>query len=88
MKESIYSIGRNSQRGRSVRMEEYYLMWLTRIDGIGLKRAHRLLEHFGSAEAVWRAEPSAIRRSAILGEKLTEGLLLSQRGRPTDDWIN
>ena len=28
-------------------MEEYYLMWLTRIDGIGLKRAHRLLEHFG-----------------------------------------
>lgn len=33
-------------------MEEYYLMWLTRIDGIGLKRAHRLLEHFGSAEAV------------------------------------
>ena len=52
-------------------MEEYYLMWLTRIDGIGLKRAHRLLEHFGSAEAVWRAEPSAIRRSAILGEKLS-----------------
>ena len=59
-------------------MEEYYLMWLTRIDGIGLKRAHRLLEHFGSAEAVWRAEPSAIRRSAILGGKLREGLSLSE----------
>lgn len=27
-------------------MEEYYLMWLTRIDGIGLKRAHRLLDAF------------------------------------------
>lgn len=65
-------------------MEEYYLMWLTRIDGIGLKRAHRLLEHFGSAEAVWRAEPSAIRRSAILGEKLTGGSAPFQRGRPTE----
>ncbi|MFR5717823.1 MAG: hypothetical protein ACLUD9_03670 [Anaerotignum faecicola] len=68
-------------------MEEYYLMWLTRIDGIGLKRAHRLLEHFGSAEAVWRAEPSAIRRSAILGEKLTEGLLLSREEDQLNDWI-
>ena len=37
-------------------MEEYYLMWLTRIDGIGLKRAHRLLEHFGTSRAgVWKA---------------------------------
>lgn len=68
-------------------MEEYYLMWLTRIDGIGLKRAHRLLEHFGSAEAVWRAEPSAIRRSTILGEKLTEGLLLSREEDQLNDWI-
>ena len=68
-------------------MEEYYLMWLTRIDGIGLKRAHRLLTHFGSAEAVWRAEPSAIRRSAILGEKLTEGLLLSREEDQLNDWI-
>ena len=29
-------------------MEEYYLMWLSRIDGIGFKRANYLLEHFGT----------------------------------------
>ena len=34
-------------------MEEYYLMWLSRIDGMGYKRICMLLEHFGSAEAVW-----------------------------------
>ena len=58
-------------------------MWLTRIDGIG-ERAHRLLEHFSSAEAVWRAEPSAIRRSAIQ-ERLTEGLPLSGAGASTEN---
>lgn len=68
-------------------MEEYYLMWLTRIDGIGFQRAHRLLEHFGSAEAIWKAEPSAIRKSAILGEKMTELLLSSRDEEQLNDWI-
>ena len=44
--------GVTQKRGRSVRMEEFYLMWLSRVEGIGFKRANQLLEHFGSAEAI------------------------------------
>lgn len=68
-------------------MEEYYLMWLTRIDGIGFQRAHRLLEHFGSAEAIWKAEASAIRKAAILGEKTAELLLSSREEERLNAWI-
>ena len=68
-------------------MEEYYLMWLSRLDGLGFRRVNLLLEHFGSAEAVWRAEPSALRQVYGLGEKLCE-LLLSSRDEDTlNDWI-
>lgn len=35
--------------------DEYYLMWLTRIEGIGLKKAELLLENFDSAREVWFA---------------------------------
>ena len=38
-------------------MDEMYLLWLSRIEGIGFKKANYLLEHFGSAEAIWFAEP-------------------------------
>ena len=42
-------------------MEENYLMWLSRIDGMGYKRICMLLEHFGSAEAVWYAAEAKLR---------------------------
>ena len=66
-------------------MEEYYLMWLSRLDGIGFKRANWLLEHFGSAEAIWRAEPAAIR--AVASEKVANALLAQRDEEKLNDWI-
>lgn len=66
-------------------MEEYYLMWLSRLDGIGFKRANILLEHFGSAEAIWRAEPAAIR--AVASEKMADALLSQRDEEKLNDWI-
>lgn len=68
-------------------MEEYYLMWLSRVDGIGFKKANYLLEHFGSAEAIWYAEPAELRRISGLGERMTEVLLSSRDETQLNDWI-
>ena len=68
-------------------MEEYYLMWLSRIDGIGFKRANYLLEHFGSAEAIWHAEYETIKRIPAIPEKITNLLLASRREELLNDWI-
>ncbi len=68
-------------------MEEYYLMWLSRIDGFGFKKIDMLLEHFGSAEAIWFAEPSEIRAVPILGEKMKEVLISSRNEDQLNDWI-
>lgn len=68
-------------------MEEIYLMWLTHIDGIGFKRANHLIEYFGSAEAIWHADPSEIRKAGGLGEKMAETLITSRDEEQLDEWI-
>ncbi len=68
-------------------MEEFYLMWLSRVEGIGFKKMEQLLEHFGSAEAVWYAEPTEIRAMPRLGEKQAEILLTSRDENTLNDWI-
>lgn len=73
------------KRGRSVRMEEFYLMWLSRVEGIGFKRANQLLEHFGSAEAIWHAEPAEIRQ--VFPDKMGEVLIVSRDEEQLNEWI-
>lgn len=68
-------------------MEEYYLMWLSRVEGIGFKRVNQLLEHFGSAEAIWHAEPMQIKQVPGFGEKMGEVLLSSRDEDRLNDWI-
>lgn len=68
-------------------MEEFYLMWLSRVDGFGFKKINLLLEHFGSAETVWHAEPSALRAASCLTDKQAEMLLSSRDENQLNDWI-
>ncbi len=68
-------------------MEEYYLMWLNRVDGFGFKRVNQLLEHFGSAEALWHAEPVEIRAVRGLSEKMADLLISSRDEDQLNDWI-
>lgn len=62
-------------------------MWLSRVEGIGFKRASLLLEHFGSAEAIWRAKPSEIKAVQGLPEKQLQMLLSSRDEDILNDWI-
>lgn len=68
-------------------MEEMYLLWLSRIDGIGFKKANYLLEHFDSAEAIWNAEPSEIRAACGRNDKLAEQLISSRDEDRLNDWL-
>lgn len=68
-------------------MEEYYLMWLSRLDGFGIKRINYLLEHFGSAEAVWHADKQELRSVYGMGEKIVDQLVHSRSASLLDDWI-
>ncbi len=43
-------------------LEENYLMWLSRIEGISLKKKDELIEYFGSAENIFYAKPLEIER--------------------------
>lgn len=67
-------------------MEEYYLMWLSRIEGMRFKLAKWLLEQFGSAEAIWRAKPQEIRKLQKVSDKLKERLL-KRNADLLDEWI-
>lgn len=66
-------------------MEEFYLMWLSRIEGFGFKTVNQLLDHFGSGEAIWRAEQKELRK--ILSERLCQALLLSREESQLNEWI-
>ncbi len=78
---------RNSLEGECFKIEEYYMLWLSRIEGIGFKRANLLLEHFGSAEAIWRAKPAEIREVRGLSDKLAQKLVSSRDEDTLNDWI-
>ncbi len=67
-------------------MEEYYLMWLSRTKGITFRQVNRLLEQFGSAEAVWNAEPKEILELQRISDKLKEQLL-KRNADTLDEWI-
>lgn len=43
-------------------VEENYLMWLSRIEGISLKKKDELIEYFGSAENIFYANPLEIEK--------------------------
>ena len=42
--------------------EENYLMWLSRVDGISLKKKDELIEYFGSAKNIFYASPYDIQK--------------------------
>jgi len=68
-------------------MDEMYLLWLSHVDGCGFKTIHRLMEHFGSAEALWYAEPKEIRTACGRNEKLAERIITSRDENQLNDWL-
>lgn len=49
--------------------EDIFILWLTDVDGVGVKKRHALLERFGSAEEVYHASSSLLRTVDGLSEQ-------------------
>lgn len=57
-------------------MEDYYVMWLTRlgIEGFGRKKMYNLLNYFETAQNIWNADKKAILGSKIVNEYIAENI--------------
>jgi DNA processing protein len=73
------------QQSRRRPAERDYWLALTRVVGIGPARFQRLIEHFGSAERAWRAEPAALARAGLDGRSAEALLALRKRVNPEDE---
>ncbi len=58
--------------------EKNYIMWLSSVMGIPVDVRRSLIEHFGSAEEVWRAKAKDIVNSKILSENRADMLIYSR----------
>lgn len=68
-------------------MEEHYLMWLSRINGIGFKKFKDLIEALGSAENVWNSTKEQLLSVAGIYEKNANEILSNVDADKLDDWI-
>lgn len=68
-------------------MEEYYLMWLSRVDGIGFKRFQRLIKRLGSGINVWNATKEQLLDVYGLNEKVVNSIIKSRNPDTLDEWV-
>lgn len=66
--------------GTHGREETWYLFWLSGLPGVGLRTLQKLMGHFGSAEAVYRASGRELERAAGVTAACRERIL-SRDGR-------
>ncbi|MFV0313756.1 MAG: DNA-processing protein DprA [Anaerotignum sp.] len=69
-------------------MEEYYLMWLSRIDGVGIKRIQILLDYFQTAQAIWSAKREQLLSIKGISEKIADAILSSKNEQELESWID
>lgn len=68
-------------------MEEYYMMWLSRIPSIGVRKALLLLEHFGTAEAIWKACLSELKEAKGVGSFCCQAVQNAKDEAQLEQWI-
>ena len=58
--------------------DNIYIMWLTLIDGLGIKKQHQLLESFGDAKKIFNTSRQILRTISFLNEKIVNNIIKSQ----------
>lgn len=58
--------------------ESTYVMWLTRIDGLGIKKQELLLEHFGTARDIWFSNEKLLKTLVGIKEQNVQKILKSK----------
>lgn len=80
--------GNDLNKKRGTLMEEYYLMWLSRIEGVGIKRIQILLDYFQTAQAVWDAKREQLLSIKGISEKIADILLSAKNEQALETWID
>jgi len=68
-------------------MEEYYMMWLSRIPSIGVHKAMLLLDYFGTAENIWKASFSDLREVKGIGTFYCQTIKEAKKEQQLEKWI-
>lgn len=68
-------------------MEEYYMMWLSRIPSIGVHKAMLLLDYFGTAEEIWKASFSDLREVKGIGTFYCQIIKDAKNETQLEKWI-
>ncbi|MCL2698723.1 MAG: DNA-processing protein DprA [Defluviitaleaceae bacterium] len=69
-------------------MDDKYLLWLSRVDGVNNKIRTPLLEHFGSAEAIFRARRFELQEAELLNEQYIHKIISHQDDKLLDGYLN
>ncbi len=68
-------------------MEEYYMMWLSRIPSIGVHKAMLLLDYFGTAENIWKASFRDLKEVKGIGTIYCQKIKEAKKEEQLDKWI-
>lgn len=68
-------------------MEEYYMMWLSRIPSIGVHKAMLLLDYFGTAENIWKASFRDLREVKGIGTVYCQTIKEAKKEQQLEKWI-
>ncbi len=68
--------------------QDKYLIWLAGVKKIGPVRMKRLLEHFGSAKAVWEAKPHELLKIEGINKELCHNIISSRKEDKLETYLN
>lgn len=68
-------------------MDEFYLMWLSRIEGIGIHRVRHLLNHFHEPAQIWLAPREELLNVKGISPKNVDSILSARKEEQLDNWI-
>lgn len=72
---------------RTIILEEYYMMWLSRIANVGIHKVKALLNYFGTAEAIWKASEREIQQVKGIGSQISQCIQYAKNETQLEKWI-
>ena len=67
---------------------DFYMMWLTDIDGMTLKKAYLLLSHFGKPEEIWNSDKKLLCSISGISEAFADKIISSRDPDELDNKIS
>lgn len=73
--------------GRLANLEEYYMMWLSRVNGLSISKARLLLDYFKLPSSIWNASYDELAHVSGIGPHYAQKIISSKDADQLDEWI-